>query len=98
MTHLNVKNNTMLLVVIRNRDSSVDTVIGYGLDGPGSNPGSARLFSTTSRPFLAFYSKGTGALSSRVKRQGREADHSPASRVEVKKNGGIILLFHVFKV
>jgi hypothetical protein len=98
MTHLNVKNNTVLLVAIRKLDNSVDTVMGYELYGPGSSPGSAKPFSIASRAFLVCYSKGTGALSPRAKRQGREANHSPASRVEAKKNGGIILLFHVLMV
>lgn len=32
----------------------------------------------------ASYSMGTGALSPAVKRSGREADHSPRARAEVK--------------
>jgi hypothetical protein len=33
----------------RNRDSSVGIVTGYGLDGPGSIPGSARFFFSPQR-------------------------------------------------
>jgi hypothetical protein len=35
-----------------------------------------------------------GAISSGVKRQGREADHSPPSSVEVKNGGAIAPLPH----
>jgi hypothetical protein len=38
------------------------------------------------------YSMGTGADFLEVKRQGREADHSPPSSAEVK-NGGTLLPF-----
>jgi hypothetical protein len=36
---------------------------------------------------------GTGAVSARLKQQGREADYSPPSSAEVK-NGGAIPLLH----
>jgi hypothetical protein len=35
-----------------------------------------------------------GAVSSEVKRQGREADHSPPSGAEVKSGGAILPLPH----
>jgi hypothetical protein len=47
------------------------------------------LFYTSSRPALGSTQPPVqwvlGALSSRVKRQGREADHSPPASAEVKK-------------
>jgi hypothetical protein len=56
------------------RDSSVGIVTGYGLDeqtGSGVHPNS--------------YKGGTGGSFPRIKRQGREADHSPPTSAEVKK-------------
>jgi hypothetical protein len=57
-----------------------------------SSPGGGKNFhfSTSSRPALGPTQPpiqwiGNGALSPRVKRQGCEADHSPATSVEVKK-------------
>jgi len=38
-----------------------------------------------SRAHLTSYAMGTGALSLRVKRPGRVADHSPLSNAEVKE-------------
>jgi hypothetical protein len=66
----------------------------YGLDGRSSIPGSGNIFlffiiasrqalGTTQPPIQ-------WALSSEVKRHGREANHSPPSSAEVK-NGGAIL-------
>jgi hypothetical protein len=73
-------------------DSAVGIATGYGLDeGRSSSPGKVKnfLFSTLSRPavwptqppiqwVLSLFPRG-------VKRQGREADHSPPARAEVKK-------------
>jgi hypothetical protein len=42
-----------LLLSLRSWDSSVGIATGYRLDEPGSIPGSARFFSTASRPTLA---------------------------------------------
>jgi hypothetical protein len=42
------------------------------------------------------YSMGTGALSLAVKRQRREADHSPPPSAEVKNGGAILPLPHSF--
>jgi hypothetical protein len=46
---------------------------------------------TDSGTHLASYPVGTGALPPGVKRQGREADHSPSSSAEVKGSGAIPL-------
>jgi hypothetical protein len=75
--------------------------MGYGLEGPGSIPGTARisLVSTESRsalgPTQAPIVWVAGALSPGVKRQGRETDHSPPSTATVKKGGAIPPLPHV---
>jgi len=41
-------------------------------------------FSSGSEPHPASYSMGTGVVSRRVERPGRDADHSPPSSVEIK--------------
>jgi hypothetical protein len=51
-------------------------------------------FHTTSGANSASYPVYTRALSPGVKRQVREADHSPPSRAEVKNGGAIPLLLH----
>jgi hypothetical protein len=74
--------------------------MGYGLDGPGSIPGSERCFSSPRRPDrLRGPPKPAnqwvpGALSLGVKGPEREADHSPLSGAEVKKGGAIPPLPH----
>jgi hypothetical protein len=74
------------------RDSVVGIATGYGLDDRGVRfrvPVGSRIFSTSSRPALGptqppiQYAPGT--LSTAVKRQRREADHSPPASAEVKK-------------
>jgi hypothetical protein len=40
----------MLSVCSRSRDSSVGIAMGYGLDGPDSIPGNAKMFSSSQRP------------------------------------------------
>jgi hypothetical protein len=74
----------------KNRDRSVCIERGYRLDGTGLIPGSVRFFSspTASRPALG-PTQLTVQWVSVVKRQRREADHSPPSDTEVK-NGGVI--------
>jgi hypothetical protein len=76
------------------RDSSVGIATGYGLDDPGggsSSPGRVKNFHLyiSSRPALGStptsYKMGTGGSFPGVKRQGREADHSPPTSAEVKK-------------
>jgi hypothetical protein len=83
------------LVLIEGRDISVDIATGYGLDGRGSIPGKGQifLFSTASIPVLGPVQPAIqwvpGPLSPEVKRQGREADHSPPSSAEAKNSAAI---------
>jgi hypothetical protein len=76
------------------RDSLVGIATGYGLDDQGggsSSPGRVKKFSllhvvqTGSGVHPTSYKMGTGSSFPGVKRQGREADHSPATSAEVKK-------------
>jgi hypothetical protein len=78
----------------RSQDSAVAVVTGYRLDDRGvgvPSPGRVKnfVFSTSSTPALRSTQPPiqwvSGAPSSGVKRQGREADHSPAASAEVKK-------------
>jgi hypothetical protein len=79
----------------RSRDSVVGIATGYRLNdrprGQCSSPGRVKnfLFSTASRPALGPTQPPIqwvpGALSPGVKRQEREADHSPPISAEVKK-------------
>jgi hypothetical protein len=64
----------------------------HKLDGRGSIPGRGRefLYSIASRPALGPTQPHIQCIpGERVKRQGREAEHSPASDTEVKKDGAI---------
>jgi hypothetical protein len=71
----------------RSRGSSVSTVSDYGLDGRDSIPDRGRGFSsylcdhTRSGAHPASNTRGTGGKP----RPGRDADHSPPSSAEVKK-------------
>jgi hypothetical protein len=80
--------------LLRSWDSAVGIASGYGLDDQGdrsSSPGSVKngLFSRSSRPAVRPTQPPIqwvpGALSPGVKRQGREADHSPPVSAEVNK-------------
>jgi hypothetical protein len=83
------------LFYTRSLDSSVGIATGYGLDdqeggGGSSSPFRVRnfLFSISSRPAWVHptsYKMGTGGSFLGLKRQGREADHSPPTSAEVKK-------------
>jgi hypothetical protein len=79
---------------IKSCDSSVGIALGYRLDERGSRvrfPGGAGNFSVHHRvqngsgAHPASYVMVPGALSLRVKRPGREADHSPPPSAEVKE-------------
>jgi hypothetical protein len=83
-------------VCFGSRDSSVGIGTGYGLDGREGSVGvrvpvGSRIFSSSQRPDRFWgppnlLSNGyRGALSPGVKRQGREADHSPSTSAEIKK-------------
>jgi hypothetical protein len=79
------------------QESSVGITTGCGVDSQSSY----FLFSIVSGPALEPTEPPIqwvpGALSLEVKRQGREADHSPPTSVEVKNGGaGIFPLPHVF--
>jgi hypothetical protein len=82
------------VIGFRSRDSVVGIATGYGLGNRGgrsSSPGRVKnfLFSTSSTPALGPTQPPIQwvrrALSSGVKRPGREADHSPPISAEVKK-------------
>jgi hypothetical protein len=89
-----------LKAVNGSRDSSVGITTCYGLGGRGSIPDRDKIF--FSSPVLTQALKSThppiqwvsGLFSPGVKRQGREADHSPPSSAEVKKGGAILSLPH----
>jgi hypothetical protein len=82
-----------LLFLYRSLVRAVGIATGYGLDGRrlGVRVPVFKnfLFSTSSRPVLGSTQPPIQwvpeALSPRVKRQGREADHSPPASAEVKK-------------
>jgi hypothetical protein len=70
---------------------------GYGLDGPGSIPTSARFFSSPTLGLtLPPIEWVPAALSLGVKQQEHEADCLPASSAKFKKSPAIPLLPHVF--
>jgi hypothetical protein len=89
-------------VISGSRESSVgiETELLNGrMSIRGSIPGrSNRLFSTASRPAVGSTQSPIQwvpkVLSSRVKRQGSETDHSPPSSAEVKNDGSILSLPH----
>jgi hypothetical protein len=90
----------LFLMILRSRNSSVGTATGYELDGRGSIAGGGKivLFSAAPIPALAPTQSPIqwilGALSQEVKRQEREADHSPPSSADVKNDGAISALPH----
>jgi hypothetical protein len=75
------------------RDSVIGIATGYGLDDRGVGvrvPVESRIFSSPRCPDRSgvrptSYPMGTGGSFPRVKRLGREADHSPPTSAEVKK-------------
>jgi hypothetical protein len=84
-----------------NYRSSVGIATGYWLDHRGSIRGrDKKFFSTPERSDRLWgpvsYPMGTGgSLLPGVKRQGREADHTPPSSAEVKNGGAIRPLPHI---
>jgi hypothetical protein len=85
-----------LLEYYWSRDSAVGIATGYGLDdwGVGTRiPVGSRIFSSPRRPdrlwgppnLISNGYRGGGAISSGLKRTGREADHSRPASAEVKK-------------
>ena len=70
------------------RDSSVGIATGYGLGGPGSNPGGGEIFRTCPDrpcgPPSLLYS-GFRVFPGGKERPGRDADHSPLSSAVVMK-------------
>jgi hypothetical protein len=83
---------------MKTRDSSVGIATGWtaGVRFPARQE--IYLFSTESRPVLESTQPPVqwvpGAISSRVKRPGCEADHSPPSGAEVKNDETIPSLTH----
>jgi hypothetical protein len=85
----------MMIIIqffIRSRDGLVGIATGYGLDDRGVRvrvPVGSRIFSRSSRPALWCTQSPVqwvpGALSPEVKQPGREADHSPPARAEIRK-------------
>jgi hypothetical protein len=75
------------LVTPKSCDGSVGTAMSYGFDGQGPIPGRGNCSVQTG-------SEAHLALSHRVKRLGREADHSPPSSVDVENGGAIPPLPH----
>ena len=79
----------MLIGLLSSGAGSVDGITtGYGLDGPGSNPGGGQDFPHLSRPALwpthspVLWLPG---LSRGKQRPGRDADPSPPARAVVMK-------------
>jgi hypothetical protein len=69
-------------------NGAVGIATAYGLDNLGVGvrvPVGSRIFSSPHRPDRPPIQWVPGALSPGVKRQGREADHSPPVSAEVKK-------------
>jgi hypothetical protein len=72
----------------KRRGSSVGTATGYTLEDRGVEvriPVGSRIFTSPCGPDRLGGTPKQWALSQRVKRQGREADHSPPTSTEVKK-------------
>jgi hypothetical protein len=77
------------------RDSSVSKSTGYGLDDPGSIPGSARFFSSPQRPDPLWGPPSLLSLFLGLKWQERKADYSLPSSAEFKKGRAITPLPHM---
>jgi hypothetical protein len=73
----------------KRRYISVGIAMGYRLDGRGSIPGRGKISFSSGRPTHPSIQWVPGAISLRVYRPGREADHSLPSSAEVKNSGVI---------
>ena len=73
----------MYLTLHFGRDSSVDIATGYGLDGPGSNPGGGRYFPHAIRPALEPTQPLIDWVLGLSLRPGRGVDHPPSFNAEV---------------
>lgn len=88
------------MILKRNQDNSVGIATVYDLDCWGSLPGRVKIFSSQSVKTCCgahpvSHPVGTGVCFSRVKRLGRETDHSHLSSAEVKNGGDIPSLPHM---
>jgi hypothetical protein len=83
------------LDILRSRFFVIGIARGYGLDGPGSIPGSARFFSSLQRSDRLWSSPSLlsnvyrGLFSRGVKQPRREADHLSPASAEVKSVGAV---------
>jgi hypothetical protein len=94
--HLNIYVFCIIFVYTGSSDSSVGIATDYGLFGRGSIPSRGKRFFFSPqrpRPTQPPIQWLPGALSPGIKRQVREADHSPPVSAEVK-NGAIHPLSH----
>jgi hypothetical protein len=91
---MSCSNIKVALCIYGSRDGSVSIATGYGLDDRGGQEFKfwyAQEFSllhivqTGSEVHPTSYKMGTGVSFPGIKRQGREADHSPPTSAEVKK-------------
>jgi hypothetical protein len=80
-------------LLLHSRNSSVGIATGYWMDDRGIRvnvPVGSRILTSRSRPHRLWGTpsllfNGYGGASPRVKRPGREADHSPPTSADVKK-------------
>jgi hypothetical protein len=99
---MNICSNVIIAVLhIEDVQCFIQSATGYELNDRGSIPGrDKRFFSSPQCPYRlctahpVSYPVGSGVSFPRIKRPGREADHSPPHRVEVKNGGGIPPLLH----
>ena len=76
------------LVILNGPSRVIGIATGYGLDGPGSNPGGGEIFCTCpDRPWgpPSLLYNGNWVFPGSKKRPGRDADPSPPSSAVVKK-------------
>jgi hypothetical protein len=78
------------------RDSSVGIATGCGLDGRGSIAGRGKIFLFSSPDRLWGPTRHSTQWVPRIKRPGRDANHSPPSSAEDKNCGAIPPLPDIF--